>query len=108
MTSKLEQSLAGTWMHSHEEDANDEVVYRKSSFDFPPSRGRMGFDLRPDHSSTWIGIAARDGASKEATQWEVRGGSEPALILSFADGRQRVLPIVNVNEERLIVRKGAG
>jgi len=36
--------VAGRWVHSHEEDTDDEMVFRAadSGYAFPPSRGRAG------------------------------------------------------------------
>jgi hypothetical protein len=44
--------LAGRWVHSHEEDTDDEMVFREadSGYAFPPSRGREAIELRPDGS----------------------------------------------------------
>jgi hypothetical protein len=42
--------LAGRWVHSHEEDSGDEMVFRSADYAFPPSRGRESIDLRPDGS----------------------------------------------------------
>ena len=36
------------WIHSHEEDTDTEMVFRPASFNFPPARGRKGFELSPD------------------------------------------------------------
>ena len=41
-----EEQLLGSWVHSHEEDKGDEVVFRSASFPFPPSRGRTGFTIK--------------------------------------------------------------
>ena len=39
-------------MHSHEEDTDDEIVYRSatSGYEFPRSRGREALELHPDGS----------------------------------------------------------
>jgi hypothetical protein len=42
--------LAGRWVHSHEEDTPEEMVFRPADYAFPPSRGREAIDLRPDGS----------------------------------------------------------
>jgi hypothetical protein len=38
------------WVHSNEEDRDEEAVFRPSSFDLPPARGRRSIELRPDGS----------------------------------------------------------
>jgi hypothetical protein len=43
--------LPRRWVHSHEEDTDDEMVFRDAaSYTFPPARGRTAFELRPDGS----------------------------------------------------------
>ena len=42
--------LAGRWVHSHEEDTGDEMVFRSADYAFPPSRGRESIELRADGS----------------------------------------------------------
>jgi len=43
--------LPRRWVHSHEEDTDDELVFRDAStYSFPPARGRDAFELRPDGS----------------------------------------------------------
>ena len=39
------EKLVGRWVHAHEEDDGDRVVYRASGYAFPPSRGRDAFTL---------------------------------------------------------------
>ena len=39
------ERLMGRWVHAHEEDDGDRVVYRASGYSFPPSRGRDAFTL---------------------------------------------------------------
>lgn len=104
MAETLAKRLVGTWRHSHEEDTETEAVYRPDSFDFPPSRGRTGFTFRADHSCTYIGIAARDGSTREACTWELRQGAHPRVVVKL-QGREEVLPVVSVDSERLVVRK---
>ncbi len=104
MSAQLDQVI-GTWLHSHEEDSATERVYRRSGFDFPPSRGRDGYEFRPDRSATYIGIAARDGAAPNACKWRVRTGARPEIVLTFPNGQQRVLQVTSVDQERLLIKK---
>ena len=41
-------SVAGVWVHSHEEDQPGTQVFRRSGYAFPRSRGRSSYELRPD------------------------------------------------------------
>ncbi len=43
-----QQILTRHWVHSHEEDTATQTVFRPATYDFPLSRGRRSFELRPD------------------------------------------------------------
>jgi hypothetical protein len=103
MAETLEKRLVGTWRHSHEDDTDTEMVFRPDTFEFPPSRGRVGYSFRADGTCTYIGIAARDGAAREACTWTLRRGTQPAVVVTLPGGREEVLPIVSVSRERLVV-----
>jgi hypothetical protein len=97
--------LLGRWLHSHEEDTATESVYRPGSFPFGPSRGRRGFEFRPDGSCTSIGIAAQDGPAEEHCKWEVKNGKDLRAILHFDSGKDRIFRIASVDSDKLVVRK---
>lgn len=93
--------LEGRWVHSHEEDTDDELVYRSeaSGYDFPRSRGREALELRPDGS---YGGTVPGPVDKP----EASGGGEWAVV----DGDKLVLPdrtldIVEAGEGVLRVRR---
>ena len=61
------EQLQGRWVHSHEEDTDDEIVYRAeaSGYDFPRSRGREALELNPDGS--YSGVVPGPTDKPEAT-----------------------------------------
>ena len=70
------EQLQGRWVHSHEEDTEDEIVYRaeSSGYDFPRSRGREALELHPDGS--YSGVVPGPTDKPEATgggTWAVEG-----------------------------------
>lgn len=103
MAETLEKRLVGTWRHSHEDDTTTERVFRPDTFEFPPSRGRVGYSFRADGTCTYIGIAARDGAARETCSWTLRKGARPEVVVTMPGGREEVLPIVSVDRQRLVV-----
>ena len=72
----LRKCIVGQWIHSHEEDTQDVTVYRPASYDFPPSRGRMGFEFRKDGKLIYYGIARADGSDQIPGSWVIEG-AEP-------------------------------
>jgi len=100
-----ERLLLKRWRHSHEEDTATETVYRPESFGFAPSRGRHGFELRPDGTCTFVGIAPQDGMAEESCTWELENGKELRAVLHLGSGKNRVLHIASVDDQKLVVRK---
>jgi hypothetical protein len=77
------EQVAGRWIHSHEEDTADEMVFRSedSGYEFPRSRGREALELRPDGS--YGGVVPGPTDKPEAA-----GEGEWAVV----DGNRLVLP----------------
>jgi hypothetical protein len=95
--------LAGRWVHSHEDDTGDELVYRPADYAFPPSRGREAIELRADgsYAGTVPGPADKPVAG-DSGQWTLS-----------ADGRElrlgdRVLEVVEAKPGMLRVRRPPG
>ena len=98
--------LQKRWIHSHEEDSDAEMVFRPASFKFPPSRGRAGFDLKPNNSFVDIGIAPTDGPQESKGTWKLRD-NHLDLFTSSPSTPSRTLQIVSVDRNRLVVKKSS-
>lgn len=92
------------WLHSHEEDTATEMVFRDSSFAFPPSRGRVGFELKPDGTYIDLGIAPADGVVETPGTWNLQG-DVLALMSDAHPGGRREMRVVACGEGRLVVEK---
>jgi hypothetical protein len=95
--------LCRRWVHAHEEDNDEEMVFRPSEHPLGPSRGRTSFELRADGTFSESGLGAadvpgggeRDVAAGSRQHHAQRGG---------ARGVPRVLPIASA-DQRLVIRK---
>ena len=94
------EQLQGRWVHSHEEDTEDEIVYRaeSSGYDFPRSRGREALELNPDGSYSGVvpGPADKPQATAGGT-WSVEGDE---LVLP-----DRTLEVTGAEEGVLRVKR---
>jgi hypothetical protein len=61
------------WVHSHEEDDGEEMVFRPSSFDLPPARGRRQIELRPDGSFLEGFPGPTDAPEEAGGSWSLKG-----------------------------------
>jgi hypothetical protein len=74
-------------------------VYRPENYDFPPSRGRAGFQLFADGRFVELAIAPTDGIEARQGTW-TKGSSETQLQIRFANS-----PEHNFEMEVLEVQK---
>jgi hypothetical protein len=98
-----EELLQGRWVHSHEEDTDDEMVFRPAAHPFPPSRGRTSFELRPDGTYVESSPGPVDIPEESAGSWSLE---DDRLVL----GAEGDLPghaweITGAEADRLTVKK---
>jgi hypothetical protein len=91
----------GRWLHSHEEDAGAEQVYRRDDYPFPPSRGRAGFALRADGSMDRLAPGATDRPTRASGVWRL---ASDVIELEPAGASRLRWRIIAVEADRLVVR----
>jgi hypothetical protein len=96
-------ALVGSWSHSHEEDSDDEMVFRPATGEFPPSRGRASFEFRPDGSYVERSPGPVDAPEVSGGRWSLEGDR---LVLE-ADGDRpgHAWELTGAGKDRLTVRK---
>ena len=69
------ENLEGHWVHSHEEDSDDEQVFRPASYRFPPARrGREAIELRPDGTYVESAPGPADAPEESGSgAWKLEG-----------------------------------
>ncbi len=75
----MHEHLMGRWLHSREEDAGSNKVFRPADYPFPPARGREGFELHSDQSLVSIGYGPVDAPTESSGRWELQ--DEDTLVL---------------------------
>jgi hypothetical protein len=92
------EALQGRWVHSHEEDTDDRLVFRPAAHKFPPSRGRQAFELRPDGAFVERASGPDDRPKETKGRWSLDEGSVSNVLslhfvrsLAARDGRARGL-----------------
>ncbi len=99
------EGLIGAWLHSHEDDTEEIKVYRPAGYDFPPSRGRVGFNLMEGGECIYYGIAPADGSTNEPASWRWEGGNTLVITPKEEGASEMVLEVVSVGEGMLKVKK---
>lgn len=96
--------MSGRWVHAHEEDTEDEMVFRPAHTELPPSRGRMAFELHTDGTFEETGLGATDVPEGATGSWALEAGTI-TLSLGATQGVPRTMEVVTADEERLVIRK---
>jgi len=99
------QLLQQRWMHSREEDTAAQMIFRPASYDFPPARGRTGFELRPDQSLVEIGIGPTDRVEESPGSWKLDQGNQLLFYSKSSPEPTRVMQIVSVDKDRMVIKK---
>jgi hypothetical protein len=95
--------LRRRWVHSHEEDTDEEMVFRPAAYEFPPSRGRRSFELMPDGTLVEGRIGPTDRPVETRGTWELR--DDRLVLRRDPSETPRVMRIASVDDDRLVVEK---
>lgn len=105
MTKVPRSALVRRWLHSHEEDTETETVFRPDTFDFPPSRGRRGLELREDGVLVETAIGPTDALGEVVGEWELQSDDALVIRLPTQRGRDRTMRIMTAEPDRLVLGK---
>jgi hypothetical protein len=98
------QVLERRWIHSHEEDTAEGMVFRPDDHAFPPSRGRLGFELRPDGGYVETAIGPTDRPEQVSGTWTLEG--DTIVVARDATGEpERRMHVVAAAPDRLVVAR---
>lgn len=101
----LQSCILGHWIHSHEEDTQGVMVYRREGYSFPPSRGRIGFDVREGGKLIYSGIGPADGSEQFSGSWTIGAPNEISITVGSDRIRPFVLHVVACDAQALKVRR---
>jgi hypothetical protein len=97
--------LLRRWMHSHEEDTETEQVYRPADYDFPPSRGRNGFEFRSDGTLWEFSPGPSDRLQAKKSAWELAEGEILIFSPHAPAGEKRCMKLVSLQKDKLVLAK---
>jgi hypothetical protein len=98
-----ERLIQRRWVHSHEEDTDDEMVFRPEGHPLPPSRGRTSFELRPDGTYVESSPGPVDAPEESAGSWSLEG--DRLILGAEGDRPGHAWEITGAEDDRLTVRK---
>jgi hypothetical protein len=90
------------WVHAHEEDSGEGMVFRPERHPLPPSRGRRSLDLRSDGTFGERRPGPDDRPEERGGTWSVDGRD---LVLVHDGGAEERLRVLSLDAERLVVEQ---
>jgi hypothetical protein len=106
MKSAIERTaLTRRWVHAHEEDSSDTLVFRPDSYKFPPSRGRRSFDLQADGALIDHRIGPDDRPRQEAGSWRLTDTNDLEFLPSEPGKRSTLMQVLEVSPDKLVIQR---
>jgi hypothetical protein len=97
--------LPGHWVHSHEEDTDEESVFRPATFNFPRSRGRSSFELKPGGGLVEQHPGPTDRPEETEGSWKLEDDQTLSFFGKSSRKPLKVLRVVSVSKDRLVLKK---
>ncbi|MGL5793498.1 MAG: hypothetical protein ACRC06_03680 [Waterburya sp.] len=104
MNNNFSSTIFQYWIHSREEDTDKVKVYRPSDYQFPPSRGRDGFEIKEDGEFIQYGIGATDRPQEMIGSWQAEGDNKIRISLKNQRQDSYTMQIVSCEERLLKIR----
>ena len=103
MTTYNEDCVYKYWIHSHEEDTQDKKVYRPSTFEFPQSRGRDGFEIRENGEFILYIMGPTDRPEKIFGNFTIASNNLNVKLVSIQ--KSYTMTILSCDENLLVIQK---
>ncbi len=93
------------WIHSHEEDTEDTMVFRTTDYKFPLSRGRQAFEFKENGEFIEYDVGPTDRGMKVFGRFEYDG--KGLITIHFEDHAIKpvVLKLISLNGNALKIKK---
>jgi hypothetical protein len=100
------RALQGRWVHAHELDSGNEMVFVAGDADLPPSRGRQGLELREGGTASEEGPGETDRPRASEARWSITDDDE--LVIMSAEGREKWRArVVSAEPGRLVLDRSS-
>jgi hypothetical protein len=96
-------ALYGKWIHSHEEDTENETVFHGAGHPFPPARGRTAVEIRADGTYVQTAPGPTDVPEESTGHWSFEG--DRLIFEGPAAAPAQTWEIAAIDEDTLRVRK---
>ncbi len=104
-SARLSPDIFNHWVHSHEENVGDVDYYRPTTYQFPRSRGRQGFEFKKNGRFILYAIAPADGQERLVGTWRFLPPDSIAAEFPPQSQQQFRFQIVSCEKGLLKIRK---
>ncbi len=80
------------------------MVFRPADYEFPPSRGRVTYDLSAHGELSGAAPGPTDRPTDTAGTWELQGDGR-TLVLRIEGQAEQRLQIESLEDDRMVVRR---
>lgn len=94
--------MHGRWVHAHEQDTDEEMIFVSPARPLPPSRGRTSFELRSDGTYVESSPGPVDAPIESTGSWWLDG---ERLVWAAEGDRQTRWEIMAADGERLVLKR---
>ena len=102
---ELPEHLFRQWVHAHEEDTPDEIVYHPAGHPLPPARGRTGLEFRPGGEFVDVQIGPTDARKGISGRWQLEAPGRLKVCFDEPARSPETLEIVHVDADILKLRR---
>ena len=98
------ECINNVWIHSYEEDEGNKSVYRPKSYEFPPSRGRDGFQIKQNGEIIFKTIGETDTPQLILGNFQIKDQNN--LHIEFKNSSMsKVMTIISCEKDLLVIEK---
>jgi hypothetical protein len=102
---KVDECLYKHWIHSREEDTEFEKVYRASTYKFPRSRGRNGFEIRGNGEVILYKIGPTDKSEEVYGTFTFDDSNNLEVNTKKGTPERIIMTILSCEGDKLVIKK---
>ncbi|MCH7560310.1 MAG: hypothetical protein IIC67_02895 [Thaumarchaeota archaeon] len=101
----MKKELTHQWIHSHEDDTEDIMVFRRSNYQFPPSRGRRKIEFKEDGQFIQNDIASSCGLKETVGRFKETSPNEIKVDFEQTDNKPYLIKLISCDDKVLKIKK---
>jgi hypothetical protein len=98
-------ALQKKWVHSHEEDTADAMVFRPADYEFGLSRGRKALEFLNDGTVYTTGPSPNDKLVFSDGTWKLLDDGNTIEIEGGEPTNAKLLNILSLDDQKLVISK---